>query len=205
LLVFGILGIRTSRGSVWFGLVMAPIVADHLTAIVGRYQKPAEEGDQAGGLRVLNVTLLVLILFLGLISLPWFKNMLPFPAAKAGLISAETPITATDQLLVKAPPRQVFNSMSFGSYLIWAAYPKYQVFTDSRIELFPEKVWLDYLRISNVEGDWEDLLRAYGVNTLMLSPSDQPALIKAVQMSENWKMIYQDEVACIFVRASGLE
>jgi hypothetical protein len=205
LLVFGILGIRTSRGSVWFGLVVAPIVADHLTAIVGRYQKPAENEGKTGGSRVLNITLLVLILLLGVISLPWFKNMLPFPAAKAGLISAETPVTATEQLLVKAPPRQVFNSMSFGSYLIWAAYPQYQVFVDSRIELFPEKVWLDYLKISNAEGDWENLLQAYGVNTLMLSPSDQPALVKAAQISESWKVIYQDEVAYIFIRASGSE
>jgi hypothetical protein len=89
--------------------------------------------------------------------------------------------------------------MSFGSYLIWAAYPQYQVFVDSRIELFPQKVWLDYLNISNAVGDWEALLRTYGVNTLMLSPVEQASLIHAVEISNRWNSIYQDSSAVIFV------
>ena len=93
--------------------------------------------------------------------------------------------------------------MSFGSYLIWAAYPQYQVFVDSRIELFPENVWLDYLRISNAEGDWESQLREYGVNTLMLSPVEQPTLVKAAEASSDWKKVYQDTESCIFIRTSG--
>jgi hypothetical protein len=93
--------------------------------------------------------------------------------------------------------------MSFGSYLIWAAYPQYQVFTDSRIELFPEKIWSDYLKISNAEGDWETQLRDYGVNILMLSPGEQPALVMAVEKSSDWKKIYQDKESSIYIRVSG--
>ncbi len=37
-LIFGILGLKTSRGSVWFGLVMAPIIASHLSAIANNIQ-----------------------------------------------------------------------------------------------------------------------------------------------------------------------
>jgi hypothetical protein len=94
----------------------------------------------------------------------------------------------------------VFNSMSFGSYLIWAAYPQYQVFADSRIELFPEAVWLGYLNISNAQGDWESKLRDYGVNTLMLSPTEQPLLVKAARESGNWKIVYQDNSAILIER-----
>jgi hypothetical protein len=93
--------------------------------------------------------------------------------------------------------------MSFGSYLIWAAYPQYQVFVDSRIDFFTEKVWIDYLNISNAVGDWESQLRDYGVNTLMLSPSEQPSLIQAVEESRDWQMIYEDAIAGIFVRISA--
>jgi hypothetical protein len=70
---------------------------------------------------------------------------------------------------------------------------------DSRIELFPENVWLDYFRISNAEGDWEAQLKEYGVNTLMLSPVEQPALVKAISQSSDWKLVYQDPVALIYV------
>jgi hypothetical protein len=201
-LVFGALGLKTSRGSVWFGLVMAPIVAEHIAAIVKRYQKNERKTTNQEGSRILNFIFVFVLVLMGIISLPWFKNYLPLPAAKAGLISTETPVEATQFLLEENPSGRVFNSMSFGSYLIWAAYPQYQVFVDSRIDFFTEKVWIDYLNISNAVGDWESQLRDYGVNTLMLSPSEQPSLIQAVEESRDWQMIYEDAIAGIFVRIS---
>jgi hypothetical protein len=199
-LVFGILGLKTLRGSVWFGLVMAPIVAQHLAYIVMRVQKTERKPVKPEGSSILNIFFGVLIIAMGVFSLPWFKSRLPLPLAKAGLVSFETPVKATEFLLEENPQGRLFNSVSFGSYLIWAAYPQYKVFVDSRIELFPEKVWLDYLKISNAEGDWESTLMEYGVNTLMLSQIDQPKLIQALDNSASWKRTYKDEVANIYIR-----
>ncbi len=199
-IIFGYLGFTTLRGSVWFGLVIAPIVAQSIAYLAGQLKKSGRDSVPKEGSRVLNTVFLSVVLVLAVFSLPWFKSKLPLPADKASLISTETPVQATEALLKDDPPGPVFNSMSFGSYLIWAAYPQYQVFVDSRIELFPEQVWLDYLSISNAEGDWESMLRGYGVNTLMLSPQDQPALVEAATRSSNWQLVYQDPVAAIFTR-----
>jgi hypothetical protein len=199
-LVFGILGLKTSRGSVWFGLVMAPILAEHLSLIVHEYQKSKNIPVKFEGSKVLNITFLIVIVTMGFLSLPWFKSILPMPQAKAGLVSTETPILATEALLEKNPEGNLFNAISFGSYLIWAAYPQYQVFVDSRIELFPANIWLDYLTISNAGDNWEALLQEYGVNTLMLSPVEQPGLVQAVQASEEWDLLYKDNSALIFTR-----
>ena len=199
-LVFGLLGLKTSRGSVWFGMVMAPILAEHVSYIFKRHQKQNDQTKKAEGSRLLNIIFCIVLILMGLLTLPWFKDRLPLPLAKAGLISAETPIQATQVLMEKKPPGQLFNAISFGSYLIWAAYPQYQVFVDSRIELFPEKVWIDYLNISNASDDWESLLSDYGVNTLMLSPDEQPALIQAVQESDEWILIFHNPSATIFER-----
>ena len=199
-LVFGLLGLKTSRGIVWFGLVMAPIVAEHVSAVVNSLFKPEKRPAAQEGSRILNILFTILIIIMGGLSLPWFKNILPLPTAKAGLISAETPVQATKVLLDRNPPAHLFNAMSFGSYLIWEAYPEYQVFVDSRIELFSEKVWEDYLNISNANGDWESRLSEYGVDTLMLSPVEQPTLIQAVQGSDGWDLLYQDNSAIIFER-----
>jgi hypothetical protein len=199
-LVFGLLGLKTSRGIVWFGLVMAPIVAEHVSAIVNSLFKPEKRPAAQEGSRILNILFTILIIIMGGLSLPWFKSILPLPTAKAGLISAETPVQATKVLLDRNPPAHLFNAMSFGSYLIWEAYPEYQVFVDSRIELFSEKVWEDYLNISNANGDWESRLSEYGVDTLMLSPVEQPTLIQAVQGSAGWDLLYQDNSAIIYER-----
>ena len=184
----------------WFGLVMAPIVAERSAALVNHYKKAAVQARDQGGSRVVNTVFVAVILLMCVMTLPWFKSALPLPTAKAGLISTETPIQATEVLLEKNPPGRLFNAMSFGSYLIWAAYPEYQVFTDSRIELFPEHVWLDYFSISNAQAGWDEKLTRYEVNSLMLSQSEQQPLIRAVESSDGWYLIYSDKVAAIYVR-----
>jgi hypothetical protein len=199
-LIFGLLGLKTSRGIVWFGLVMAPILAEHIANIFSIIQKESQQSTSKEGSRYLNIIFCIVIVVMGIVTLPWFKSRLPFPQAKAGLISAETPVQATQMLLDEIPQGKIFNAISFGSYLIWAAYPQYQVFVDSRIELFSERVWIDYLNISNALGDWEARLKDYGVNTLMLSPRDQPALMEAVQDSDEWNLIYKDISTFIFAR-----
>jgi hypothetical protein len=179
---------------------MAPILAEHIPHIIQKYKKSSLESVNPTGSQALNISFFVVILAMGILSLPWFKSALPLPEAKAGLISTETPVKATQALLKANPPGQVFNAISFGSYLIWAAYPQYQVFVDSRIELFPENVWVDYLNISNATGDWEGQLDKYGVNTLMLSPTEQAALIQTVKQSDSWQELYADGTADIFIR-----
>jgi len=199
-LVFGLLSLKTSRGIVWFGLVMAPIVGEHISSITKSLSRANQQPVNSAGSKYLNAIFAIVIIGMGVISLPWFKSSLPLPQMKAGLISSETPVKATEVLLEQHPPGRVFNAISFGSYLIWAAYPQYQVFVDSRIELFSEKVWLDYLNISNANGDWEQLLQDYGASTLMLSPSEQSELILVLNASTSWHQIYQDQVAYIYIR-----
>jgi hypothetical protein len=229
-LAFGALGLRTVRGAIWFGLALAPVWAAHLSAVFGTslrsvpdHERPfvvsheakrsgvpkAQNGTplrsvpdyERGYKRDLPATLLAVLLTAGaLVTLPWFKERLPLPPAKAGLISAETPVAATEFLLRERLPGPLFHAMPFGSYLVWAAQPEYPVFVDSRIELYPVEVWLDYLHISAAGCGWEERLARYGVRTLMLSPQEQPALVAAARASPRWRQVYEDTAAILFVR-----
>lgn len=198
-LAFAALGLKTVRGSIWFGLVIAPLWAVHLPAILTSLSgNAARLASQRSWLATGTAALLTLG---AIISLPWFKERLPLPSAKAGLLSAETPVAATEFLLREHPPGPLFHAMPFGSYLIWAAQPDYPVFVDSRIELYPVEVWLDYLQISAATCGWEERLARYEVRTLMLSPQEQPALVTAARASPHWRLIYEDETAVIFTAA----
>jgi hypothetical protein len=208
-LVFAGLGLQARRGSVWFGLAMAPVLAGHFAALVAKYleQEAAIPNalDRANGALpphrlMLNYLFAALLLCMALLSLPWFKNLLPLPEARAPLISSETPVEATHSLLASGLPGRLFHDMVFGSYLIWAAQPAYPVFADPRIELYPPEVWADYLDLSAAHGDWEGKLCEYGVNTLMLSPAGQPRLIQAAAQSSHWRLVYQDPHAVILTR-----
>lgn len=197
-LAFAALGLKTSRGVIWYGLVMAPVLADHLGAIAGRMGLVSPTAN-ASGSRALNRFFVGVLLFMACMSLPWFKSVLPLPEEKAGVISAETPIAATQYLLDEKLPAPIFHDMSFGSYLIWAAQPDYPVFVDGRIELYPLEIWQDYMAISSAQPGWEEKVLGYGVQTLFLSPVEQAGLAAAAQDSPLWQMVYRDAAAVIFV------
>jgi hypothetical protein len=199
-LLFGVLGIKYIRGVVWFGLVMGPVVAVHLAAIFAQLGWGTTPARQTASIRRLNLIFLVALIFLGFISLPWFKQFFPFVPAKRGLISVETPIQATQYILDHHLSPQIFHDMAFGSYLIWAAQPTYKVFVDSRIELYPEEIWDDYWAISSAQSNWPALLDKYQVNTLMLEPVKQAVLIEAVKKAPGWTLVYDDLAAFIFER-----
>ena len=189
---FAALGLWTSRGIVWFGMVAAPVVAERMAGWL--------RGRAGAGIPWMNGVFLGMLGVMAAASLPWWKGMWPLPPAKAGLISAETPVAATAFLLRARPPGPLFHALSFGSYLIWAAQPDYPVFVDPRLELYPMAIWEDYLAISGAAPDWETRLARYGVRLLMLSPAEQPALIAAVAGSPRWERIYRDEAAEIWRR-----
>lgn len=191
--------LRTSRGIIWFGLAMGPILAEHTSAIWQRMRVDVRPKDHPNGNPVINWVFLGIISLLVVFTLPWYKENLPLPAAKAGLVSGETPIVATEYIMAIRPPGNVFHAMSFGSYLIWAAYPEYRVFVDGRIELFSEEIWQDYLTISAGMGDWEGKLDRYDVHTLLLSRDEQPELVNAILNKPEWQLVFEDDAALIFV------
>ena len=201
--VFGALALSTSRSVVWFGIVMAPVLADHLGALAGRWApvdpaRPAQPGKPA-----LNYLFAAIVLLGVIAGLPWFKHILPLPPLKAGLVSRETPMAATEVLLRQQLPGRLFHDLGFGSYLIWAAQPAYPVFVRSALELYPAPIWRDYLDISAARDGWEGRLARYGVNTLMLSPTEQPALVSAARASPHWRLFYEDEACVIFVHVDA--
>jgi hypothetical protein len=198
-ILFGLLGLKYIRGIIWYGITMAPIVTYHLAALMTQAGvKPAPKPNAQT--RRLNMVFVGALTLLAFLSLPWFKAYWPVVPGKAGLISAETPVAATQFMLDHQLPPQVFHDMAFGSYLIWNAQPDYKVFVDSRIELFPIEIWDDYLAISNGISGWEVKLDEYGVATLMLEPVKQTGLINAAAESPNWVEVYRDDQAVIFTR-----
>jgi len=197
------LGLRTLRGSVWFGLVVAPTLAAHLPDL-GRQTHVllgSWGASRTHESRRLNTAIASLLALAAIITLPWFKSYLPLPDLKAGLVSHETPIEATLFLVEEDLPGPLFHEMGFGSYLIWAAQSEYPVFVDPRIELYPLELWVDYLTVSTAQDGWEQILDRFDIQTLMLSPATQLDLVNAALHDGNWHERYADHAALIFVRA----
>jgi len=199
-ILFSLLGLKTMRGAIWFGVVMAPILAEHLKAIASSILAVKQENVTATGSRWLNGIFIFVLLSMAFFSLPWFKQYLPLPLLKAGIYSSETPIDATKFLLAEQLPNPLFNAMSFGSYLIWEAQPYYRVFVDPRIDLYNSTIILEYISVSSGRENWQEILDQYSVQTILASPIEQGGLIDVLDNSQEWNRIYTDNAAVIFIR-----
>ena len=85
--------------------------------------------------------------------------------------------------------------------MIYRLYPRTRVVVDDRHDLYGAEFFKSYLKLMRAEPGWDDFLRAYSPECVLL-PVDAPLASLLVRTGE-WKAIYQDEVAIAFVRTAG--
>lgn len=90
---------------------------------------------------------------------------------------------------------------TWGGYLIYRLYPKQRVVADDRHDFYGEAFFRSYLKMVRVESGWQDFLREHEFSCIMF-PRDS-ALTNVLLESQEWKPVYQDDVAGIFVRNSS--
>jgi hypothetical protein len=110
------------------------------------------------------------------------------------------PVAAVQFLERNPLPGLMFNFYSYGGYLIYKFYPdsRYLVFVDGRSIVNGDDYFTEYQKVNLTTQHWREILKVYRVNwviypagswlcTLMLEDSD-------------WKLIYSDETANIFLK-----
>jgi hypothetical protein len=123
--------------------------------------------------------------------------------AIAGLIHFEFsktrfPVAAVEFLKREAIPGNIFNHDEFGDYMIFAAWPQYRVFIDGRSDMYGANRVMDYLKIADGQPEWRDTIDKYDISLVFFDPRSPIAAILKGQ--KDWRVIYSDEVASIFVR-----
>jgi hypothetical protein len=202
LAAFGYLAWSSVRAIVWWGFIIAPILARHLGNVL-----PARAGT-ARDRPPVNALILVMISLLAVVSLPWFKSSISFlPADKRGLFSPDTPVGVGEYLKGHAPPAGAFmlNNQTWGGYLEWATWPEHEVFLDGRIELHPPRVWFDYLEMTFPTAHWRALIDQYGIDYAVLSKLEQTDLINDLRVDPGWRLDYEDDAAVVFTRTAPSE
>ena len=161
-----------------FFVFAAPLALQHLpdVNVKGRY---------------VLVPVLNLVIWLNLSS---FKNSLKFRASRA------FPAKATQFLNSVKPAGRIFHDELWGGYLM--CYSTYPVFVDGR-GLADKFNTMALLALEGINWKWPfDFL---GINVIIMpgchhdSGKTYPLLVQLTEDS-NWALIYQDEVAVIFVR-----
>lgn len=209
-----------TRYVVWFALIAMPIVAQSVAKPRSLLKEKAKgketetdaasvssaprrlSGRERGGGVVGNLTVALVLLLAVVAVQPWLKPMLPLPqpyrdifAPVPGaplLFSNDTPVGAADHLATLPCTGNLFNEMGYGSYLDWALYPQSQVFIDPRVELYPLRLWNDYVDITRGYRA-EALLDEYAIACVVLDVPLQPRLAELLATLPGWQRTYHDE------------
>lgn len=178
---------RSVRHIPLFAIAAAPILADMIAPFV---KLPA--GKEVGKPRFhwLNAVLILVVLISAGVAI----SRLPQEQMKK---ESETfPTGAVSWLLENQPEGKLFNSYTWGGYLIWKLYPDYPVYIDGRADVYGAEFLHQFAAIYSVKDDWEDALDATGTDLVLVE--DDCRLAKELQQSTQWHKVYQDDLSVIF-------
>jgi len=120
-----------------------------------------------------------------------------------GASSASYPVKAVEFLKGIELEGNMFNNFESGGYIDWHLYPLKKAFIDGTIGIYGKNLWKDYLNALQGEMLPDELVQKYNIGYFLLMHRypDSRILVKELnQKNTEWKLIYLDEVALIFVR-----
>jgi len=112
--------------------------------------------------------------------------------------NATFPVHAVDYLQQHPPLGNVFNEYTWGGYLEYRLFPQQRVFIDGDNDFFGEALVREYLDVVNARVGWETILEKYNVAWVIVPPSR--ALVTELARSDDWREVYRDESAVVFVK-----
>jgi len=196
LLALAALGAYAERGVVWWALAAPVALAPLAAAAFPKRERPARV--EPPGLRRLNVVVAAAILVVVVVMQPIWRpgDPLTGPAgalrdAPGGLARAlAARADATDRVVVPQP---------WASWFEWAA-PGRLVMVDSRIELFDEATWNDYLAIAGGRPAALDALDRIGATVIVVDPAIQSDLEATLRgAASRWVVAFEDTDGALFV------
>ena len=132
----------------------------------------------------------------------WF---FPKPARLANVMEQKWPVKAVAYLKAHPAPQPMFNTYGYGGFLIWQMDGQNKVFVDGRADIYERTgVLADYLAIARVQVAAPQLLKAYGVQSCLISRDE--ALRTLLDVLPGWQRVYSDDLSVLFVRrGAGLD
>ncbi len=186
--VFSFFGLMATRNTIWFGIVIPPVLALHMPGTIG---SSAPAPPRRFNALVAAVAAAVLVILS-----PWVRPAL----YSTSLLEPQTPVAAMDYIDRHDLRGHIFHPQVFGDYLAWRLYPRQKSFFDGRVHLFGESLVREYRNIFH-DSHWEERLRPFEIRYLLLSKDpgqeDSVRMIGSARASKNWTVLFEDKVAIL--------
>ena len=193
-----------------FALIATPILAEHLSAAwqsvrdspwSRRFRRVSNDvgalNHAAGGNGLVAVVIAAMLLIMA-------KPMTVGgrPIMETEIWPNRFPVATVDYL--RSHPETVlgemFNEDGWGGYLI-LYLPERKVFMDGRDDFYDQALLHDFTDVSHLTPAWEKVLEKHHVRWTIL-PAQHP-LNRILELRPDWQLIFSNQVALVFSRASS--
>ncbi|MCU0464136.1 MAG: hypothetical protein MUF38_06165 [Anaerolineae bacterium] len=195
LIGFGVWAMTSARVIILYVFVAVVIVAPYVSAFIERFAPRLiptytfTDPVRVGLPLLPSLTILAIVLALASFS----YNAQPDRIAAASR-TANLPVAAVEYLRGSGAPRELFNSYTWGGYLIYEL-PEYPVFIDGRADLYDD-FFLVYNNTYAARDGWRETFREYDIQTVLIPPRSR--LAEALRVEPGWSVAYEDITAVVF-------
>lgn len=112
--------------------------------------------------------------------------------------SGNKPLAALEFINENQIPGNMFNNDEFGDFVIYKSFKQYKVFIDGRLDMYGSDRLKEYDRVKGFEPGWESVMDKYKITWIFFDTNS--ALARFLSVNSDWKLIYSDKVASIFVK-----
>jgi len=191
---FVMLALMSNRNVLLLYWMATPIAAMNLGPSLDR---AASSGFAAR--RVLDALLLATIA--GILSLAGVASAREAPIARPAPFGA--PIESAKIIAERGGEGTVFATDNYGGYLIWALYPRFRPYIDTRLVLRTPEEFTEYLELADVPERFDAFHRAHGFSYVVLPvvyPDRYQKLAAHLYASPGWKLIFTNGAEVLFAR-----
>lgn len=190
-----LLSLVAVRNVVWWAIGAAPLVAQLVSGLELRGRRlgdPALDAPRGVGYAAIAGVAMVL----ALVALPIWKPLDPLYGPEG--VVRYAPRGVTEALLAEATPgERLYAEQRWGSWFELAV-PGVPVMVDTRIELFDEAVWSDYLQVHGARADWAQILDRWEVSWVAVAA--EHALRPFLDADPAWELRFEDGEGAVYRR-----
>lgn len=188
--VFTILAFASIRNIPLFILIAIPVWIKGATLLTVRPGKKTE-----GGL-VIFFIVIPLLLIPGVLTDRWYKANHAINTTGLGLDESRQPVGVAKFLDTHQLNGRLLNSIGYGGWFSWKL--RQPVFIDGRLEVMREQLYQEI--VDSWDGGLPNLIQKYQPDIIAYNYLAYYPWTRQLSGMSNWRLIYLDESAAVFVR-----
>jgi len=199
ILLFGHMALFSSRHIPLFAIVAGPVLVKQaqlaFESIDGRFVAMLKQRmENLTAIDQSTVRFLWPVIAIGMVSALAVSGTI-----KHDFDSKYVPTDAVAFIQQEGITGNMFNEDEFGDYIIYAAWPRYRVYIDGRTDMYGASRVKEYLTLTQAKEGWESLMEKQQITWVFHAPTSM--LSKTLLERPDWKLLYSDKVANIFVKS----